>query len=279
MFTVDDNGDIFYPYVGRVHLAGRTLSNARYYLKTRIAKYIKHPSVNISVAEFANAHVDVLGAVNKPSRIPLTQVPLSLSDAISQAEGENEFGNLRNVILKRGNKTYHINLLAKNNSTSDKIILEPGDVVFVNKFSETRIYVLGEVFEPTVVWLEDDHLNLADALSSAKGTIIERAKKDVFVIRLNQQHHPVAYEVNLSKPAGLLLASRFKLRPDDVIYVGTRNVTVWNDIIRQLLPTAQLVENVTRSVSNVTRAISDIDDINRRDDFNDNPNIFTTQAQ
>lgn len=258
IFTVDDNGDIYYPFIGKVHFSGLSISNARALLKGKISKFIKNPSVNLSVVKFANAHVNVLGAVNKPKWLALTEVPLSLADAIGQSEGVTELGDLRNVVLKRNKETYKIDLLEKNNTINSQIILQPDDLVYVSQYSETRVFVVGEVFEPRVVWLQDDRLNITEALAASQWLNIPRAKKDIYVLRLEKDHQPAAYKLNISKPAGILLGSQFKLRPNDVVYVGTNDLAVWNDIVSQLLTTALVLENSTRSVSNSTRAIRDI---------------------
>lgn len=258
VFTVDDLGNIDYPYVGKVHLAGRTIPNASFHLKTKIAQYIKMPSINLDVFEYANAHVNVLGAINKPQRIPLTNVSLNIADAIATAGGESLEGNIRNVELKRGNQTYYLDLLAKNNARGYEVNLHPGDLVYVNKYYQTRVYVIGELMKPSVVWLQDNHVSLTEALATAEGLNIPRAKQDVYVIRVDEGQCPEAFHVNLLKPAGLLLASNFKLRPNDVVYVGTRDITAWNDVVSQLLPTAMALEYSTRSVNDITRSIRDI---------------------
>jgi polysaccharide export outer membrane protein len=262
VFTVNDLGDIDYPYIGRVHLSGRTIPNAAYLLKQKIKRYIKNPSLNLDVFEYANAHVNVLGAVNKPQRIPLTNVSLNLADAIATAGGESREGNVRNVELKRDNHIYHLDLLAKSNARGYEINLHPGDLVYVNRYYQTRIYVLGELMKPNVVWLQDDHASITEALATAEGLNIPRAKQDVYVIRVENDKFPKAYYVNMGKPAGLLLASNFKLRPNDVVYVGTRDLTAWNDVVSQLLPTAMTIEFSTRAVNDLTRSIRDIQNLN-----------------
>lgn len=258
VFTVDDLGNIDYPYIGQVHLSGRTIPNAAYYLKLKLKRYIKNPYLNLDVFEYANAHVNVLGAVNKPQQIPLTNVSLNIADAIAAAGGESRQGNIRSVELKRGNQTYYLDLLAKSNAMGYEINLHPGDFVYVNRYYQTRVYVIGELIKPRVVWLQDDLVSITEALATAEGLDIPRAKQDVYVIRVDEKKFPQAFYVNLSKPAGLLLASNFKLRPNDVVYVGTRDVSVWNDVVSQLLPTAMTIEFSTRAVNDITRSIRDI---------------------
>ncbi|MDA7742461.1 polysaccharide biosynthesis/export family protein [Francisellaceae bacterium] len=256
-FTVDPEGDIYYAYVGRLHVEGLDIQEAQKILAQRLSEYVKNPAVTLTIAQYVNAQVDVIGAVNKPQRIPLIQVPLTLTDVITQAEGANQFGNLRNVILKRNSHAYKINLVAKVNSPAERIIMKPGDVVYVSPFFEMRVYVMGEIMEPRVEWIQDDKTNVLQALSDAKGLEIPRADHDIYVLRLSE-NKPEAFRFDIAKPAGMILASQFNLRPNDIVYVGSRGITKWNDVVEQLLPTFSLLSNVASTGANSVRMARDI---------------------
>jgi polysaccharide biosynthesis/export protein len=257
IFTIDQQGRIYYPYIGALKFAGLTPYEARNYLSRMLSKFIKDAVVNLVVVNYANAHIDVLGAVNMPKRIPLTEVPLTITNAISLAGGEGREGNIRNIILKRSNREYHIDLLAINNQLSSQIIMQPFDTVFVNRFFNHRVYILGEVYEPKVVWLEDQHANVAEALSAAKGFIIPRSNRKVYLLRFDSNGIPLVFDFEISSMSGILLSSQFKLKMNDVIYLSSKSITAWNDIAQQVLPTVMMTELATRSVTNIARARRD----------------------
>jgi polysaccharide biosynthesis/export protein len=257
IFTIDQQGKIYYPYVGGVKLAGLTPYQARQFLSRSLSKFFKNAEVNLVVVTYANAHIDVLGAVNEPKRIPLTEVPLPITSAITLAGGENKEGNIRNVILKRAHKHYQFDLLSLENAKAQQIIMQPFDTVFVNRYYNKRVYVLGELSEPNIVWLEDERANVADALSATHGLIIQRSNKIVYLLRLDEERNPLVYSFNTRSLSGLILASHFKLKMNDVVYVCTKPIALWNDIIQQILPTVMMGELSTRSASNVGRAKRD----------------------
>lgn len=257
VFTIDQQGKIYYPYVGGIKLSGLTPFQARHLLSQRLSKFFKQAEVNLVVVTYANAHINVLGAVNEPKRIPLTEVPLPITTAITMAGGESKEGNIRNVILKRAKKRYQFDLLALKNNKAKDIIMQPFDTVFVNRYYNKRVYVLGELSEPNIVWLEDERANVADALSSTHGLIIQRANKMVYVLRRDAKNNPLVYTFNTHRLDGLILASHFKLAMNDVVYVCSKPITLWNDIIQQLLPTVMIGELSTRSAANIGRAKRD----------------------
>ena len=45
-----------------------------------------------------------------------------------------------------------------------------------------------------------------------------------------------AWQLDASNAASLLLATRFELRPDDVIFVSEQAITQWNRVISQFTP-------------------------------------------
>ena len=86
---VQQNGDIYYPFVGSIHVAGLTVAQLRRMLIARLAKYIREPQISVRVAAFNSKRIQVMGEVMKPQVIPVTNVPLSLMTAINNAGGIN----------------------------------------------------------------------------------------------------------------------------------------------------------------------------------------------
>jgi polysaccharide biosynthesis/export protein len=64
--SVDGEGDIQVPLVGRVHVAGMTVQQAEGELNKKLAVYVKHPQVALDVKELRSQPASVLGAVNQP---------------------------------------------------------------------------------------------------------------------------------------------------------------------------------------------------------------------
>jgi len=107
-FTVEHDGCINYPVIGRIQLAGLTKSKAIERIKDLVSEHVDEPVVTIKIMSF---QVTVLGEVMKPGPIPVKTEKITILDAIGAAGDMTIYGNRKNVLLIREN----------NNGTNDYI--------------------------------------------------------------------------------------------------------------------------------------------------------------
>ena len=86
---VDANGDIFFPYVGSIRALGITQDELRESMTEALSKYFNEPQLDVTIARFNSQKVYLLGEVTTPKKINLTDIPLSLSDALGEVKGLN----------------------------------------------------------------------------------------------------------------------------------------------------------------------------------------------
>jgi len=84
--SVDGEGDIQVPLVGRVHVAGMTVQQAEQDLNKKLSVYVKHPQAALDVKELRSQPASVLGAVNQPG-VHQVSGHKSLLEMISLAGG------------------------------------------------------------------------------------------------------------------------------------------------------------------------------------------------
>ncbi len=239
---VHSDGTIFYPYIGKVEVAGKRVTQIREEITKRLAKYIESPQVDVTVAAFRSQRVFVTGAVQQPGTVPVTNVPMTLIEAVNAAGGMNEAANWNQVTLTRGNSAQSFNLreLYQAGNTDQNILLQPNDVVHVARNDDNKVFVLGEVRQPKSYMMGQAGMTLAEALADAGGLFETTANASgIFVIRQAEEDTgkiAKVYQLNAENAIALVMAEQFKLEQRDIIYVTAAPVSRWNRVINQLLP-------------------------------------------
>ena len=123
---------------------------------------------------------------------------------------------------------------------SDKI-RNPQVTINVINYRSQRIQVIGAVGRPQTVSLADVPLTILDAITQAGGVQKNAQTSTIFVIR-GTSSQPKLYLLNARSPSNLLLAEKFKLYPNDIIYVPTTGLSNWNRVISNVLPTLTTAE-------------------------------------
>lgn len=98
---VDSGGSLHLPVLGEVTAEGRTASELADDLENRLGeRYLRNPSVSVTVMEAASQKITVDGAVTKAG-VYTMRGRTSLLQAIAMAEGPTRTANLRSVAVFR----------------------------------------------------------------------------------------------------------------------------------------------------------------------------------
>lgn len=167
-YTVDANGKIDFPVLGKIHVAGMKREEIAECIKNELIKenLVKDPVVTV---EFANLCISVLGEVNSPGRFSIDRDRLTILDALSMMAGDlTIYGNRSKVMVLRQEgdvqRVYGLNLTSGEHIySSPAYYLQQNDVVYVepNEVKARQSTVNGNNVRSTSFWI-----SLASLLTS-----------------------------------------------------------------------------------------------------------------
>lgn len=132
-YTLDENGNVDLPGVGRLKVGGLTRSEAAALIQAKYREGIINDAV-VTVASY-NQYVTILGEVKTPGQYEITRDNLNILEAIGRA-GDLTITGRRDrvkVIRQEGDasKTYYVDLRSKDLFNSPVYNLQQNDVVYI----------------------------------------------------------------------------------------------------------------------------------------------------
>ena len=152
----------------------------------------------------------------------------------------------------RDGKLYEIDLKALYDyaDSSQNLMLLHGDIVNVLDRSQQKVFLMGEVKNPSSVEIINGHLTLAAALGEVGGVNQLSANPSaIYVVRGTDMENPEIFHLDAQYATGMLLAERFEMRAQDVVFVDAAGVSQWNRVISQMLPSISIIgiaDSITR---------------------------------
>lgn len=158
-YTIDRDGDIEFPVLGRIHAAGLTRAELTEYIQTEIRSRNLANDAVVTV-EFINLEVSILGDVNKPGRIAISRDNYTVLDAISACGDVALSGMRTNVKVYRAEngkmRTYELDFTnAEQTFSSPAFYLQQDDVIYVepNKMRLRSTTVNGNAMQSPSFWI------------------------------------------------------------------------------------------------------------------------------
>jgi polysaccharide export outer membrane protein len=131
-YIVDENGNVYFPFVGNINVASLTTAQASAKIQKSLSDYVSNISV---LVKFIDNQVTVMGEVQRQGVYNFSQDKISIYEALGLGGGITRYGDRRNVILTRhlGEKIVHyrMNLSDSKIVTRDYYYIQPNDVIIV----------------------------------------------------------------------------------------------------------------------------------------------------
>lgn len=158
-YTVDSQGNIDFPVVGKIHVAGLSREEIAAKVKNELItkNLVKDPVVTV---EFTNHAISVLGEVNKPGRYGIDRDKITILDAIGMAGDLTIYGKRKDILVLREENgkqiPYKINLCSgRELLSSPAYYLQQNDVIYVepNNVRARQSTVNGNNVRSSSFWL------------------------------------------------------------------------------------------------------------------------------
>lgn len=137
-YTVDKEGYITFPILGKIHVEGLSTQEIAQLLTDKISEAVDQPIVRVQLVNF---RINVLGEVMKPGAIQVKTERFSVLDALAAVGDLTVYGKRDNVLLIReenGERQFHrLNLNEAAIVNSPYFYLQQNDVIYVEP-SNTR---------------------------------------------------------------------------------------------------------------------------------------------
>lgn len=264
--VVMPDGTIYYPYAGNLVVADKTTAEIRDILTQKLARAIQNPQVDVKVLQYRSQFVNIVGDIDQPCKLPISDTPITITDAMSQCRitraasvtggaNDNSLYAHREIEFRRGDLSRDVDLFAVYKG-KDPLSTQPllgGDTIYLKDNRQNRVFVVGEVARQAAIYIPVSGLSLADALNDRdigglnqqtanvrniyvfRGGITKTESKNGAADQAVMQ--PNIFHLNASSADALLVADQFQLQPRDVVFASAAPLVSYGRTAALIIPT------------------------------------------
>ncbi len=245
---VDGSGNIFIPYAGRIHAAGRTPEQLRLLVTERLDTQTPDPQVIVRRLAGDGATVSLTGMVSGQGIYPIERSTRTLSGMLARAGGLSIPEEVAQVRVMRGNAQATVWMTDLLEDPAVDIALRGSDRIVVAE--DRRAYTaMGATGAQSRVQFRTQTLSALEAIAQVGGLNAATADPTgVFVLRdeLGEVSNAVLgrddlrglqrmiYVLDLTAPNGMFLARDFLIRDGDTVYVTEAPYTQFTKVLQAL---------------------------------------------
>ena len=260
---VDQNGEIFVPYAGRLQAAGMTPESLRREITRSLEGQTPDPQVEVRRVAGDGATVSVMGGVGAPGVYPIEAPTRRLSAMLAQAGGVSVVPDVAQIKLERRGRTGEMWLQDLYDTPALDVALRAGDRIVVEE-DRRSFTALGATGAQSRVNFTKRTMSALEALATTGG--LSGATADPTGVFVFRQETPeianrvlgrrnlagpqrLAYIINLTSPDGVFAAREFIIRDEDTLYVTEAPFAAFS----RVFSVATTAVSLTGSVKSITR--------------------------
>lgn len=135
-YLVDNDGNINFPIVGKIHVQGLTKEECQNVIHDKIIPYMSESEKPIVTVRMSSYHVTVMGEVKRPMNVSVTSEKMNILEALAEAGDMGQYGVRNDVLLIRtdadGRRHHvHLNMNDANVINSPYYYVQQNDIIYV----------------------------------------------------------------------------------------------------------------------------------------------------
>lgn len=232
--TVDRQGQITIPFLGKVQVANKTTEQIESHIINSLAGRANQPQVIVRSTSTPSSSVTIVGEVNQSRIMPLTPKGERVLDAIAAAGGVKQPVNKMTIQISRSGQIQSLPMETIIQDPIQNIHLQAGDIITAY-FQPLSFTALGASGKNDEITFEAQGIMLSQALGRVGGLIDGRSDSmGIYIFRFEDPRVlnspstsltedgkvPVVYQFDMNKPETFFAAQNFPIRNKDVLYVS-----------------------------------------------------------
>lgn len=248
---VDDAGEIFVPYAGKIKAAGQSVDSLRSTITKKLDTQTPDPQVIVQRLAGEGSTVTVSGFAGSQGVVPIERPTRTLLSMLAKAGGVSIDPQTAIIRVTRGAQSGKVWLLDLYENPQLDIALRAGDKITVEQDTR-RFTALGATGSQQLVDFESQTLSAIEAIATVGGLSSTSADPTgVFIFRNEpatiantvlgrndlQGDQRFIYVLDLTQPTGMFEARDFMVRDGDTVYVTEAPFTQWTKVLSALTTT------------------------------------------
>ena len=255
--VVKENGFVNIIEAGRIKAVGLTQSQLEDVIFAKLIEKDGNRNFELSITGFNSKKILVVNTDQSLKALKYISSPMFLRDAISGLDLNIESGSDVKVTILRKDREYVFSLVKLLRNSESKYRLYPEDKILVQplNYRPETVLLVGETGAQMGIPINSfQRPTLSDTIFGAR--VLNSVTSDfsqIYVLRKKGNEFD-AYHLDITNPTRINFASKFEMRPDDIVFVATQPLSLYSRTLSQILGstglTLQARDTVKREIGN-----------------------------
>ena len=236
--VVKENGFVNIIEAGRIKAVGLTQSQLEDAIFAKLIENDGNRNFELSITGFNSKKILIVNADRSLKALKYISSPMFLRDAISSLDLNIETGSDVKVTILRKEREYVFSLVKLLKNSGSKYRLYPDDKILVQplNYRPETVLLVGETGAQMGIPINSfQRPTLSDTIFGARAlNSVTSDFSQIYVLRKKGNEFN-AYHLDITNPTRINFASKFEMRPDDIIFVATQPLSLYSRTLSQIL--------------------------------------------